>query len=114
MKTKRTVVLSLAVCVCLAVACSQALAAQAETKQKSGPALSGTLNINTATAKDLCLLPGIGKKTAENIIAYRTEHGNFKSVDGLIKVKGVGKKTLEKCKSFCTIEGETTLARVKK
>lgn len=76
--------------------------------------LSGVVNINSATAKELMLLPGIGKITAENIIAYRTQNGNFTTVDDLLKVKGLGKKTLANCVEYIVLKGESTLKKVKK
>ena len=63
------------------------------------------ININAATVKELTALPGIGKKKAEAIIAYRTENGKFNSVDDLRKVKGVGKNIFEKIKGHITAEG---------
>ena len=60
------------------------------------------VNINTAEAKDLDELPGVGPSTAENIIEHRRHSGKFKSVDDLEDVKGIGPKTLEKIKPFAT------------
>ncbi len=54
------------------------------------------VNINSADAKTLAAaISGVGLKRAEAIIAYRTQHGPFQSVDELSRVKGVGKKTVE-------------------
>jgi len=65
-----------------------------------GSAWAGDMvNINTATSQELQKVHGIGAKTAAMIVSYRDEHGAFKSVDGLLKVKGIGKKTLEKINS---------------
>ena len=58
------------------------------------------LNINTASAEELQTLPNIGESTAQRIVDYRTQHGNFASVDALQNVKGIGAKTLEKLKPF--------------
>lgn len=58
------------------------------------------LNINTATVEELQTLPNIGEATAQRIIDYRTQHGNFASVDALQNVKGIGPKTLEKLRPF--------------
>ncbi len=57
------------------------------------------------------LLPGIGKKTADAIIEYRTKNGNFTAVDDIAKVKGIGAKKLEKIKQYLVLEGETTLKK---
>ncbi len=63
------------------------------------------ININSASTKELSTIPGIGKKKAEAIIAYRTQNGSFSSIDDLKKVKGIGKKILEKIKAHITTEG---------
>ncbi len=62
------------------------------------------LNINTASAEELQTLPSIGPQTAQKIIKYREEHGDFTSVDALTGVKGIGEKTLEKLKPYISIE----------
>ena len=54
-----------------------------------------SVDINTASVKELTTLKGIGKKKAEAIVAYRKTHC-FKSVEELTKVKGIGKKIFEK------------------
>jgi competence protein ComEA len=60
-------------------------------------ALAGPVDINTADAQTLSkAIKGIGIKKAEAIVAYRKEHGAFKSVDDLAKVKGIGKGTVAK------------------
>ena len=56
------------------------------------------VDINTATAKELSVLKGIGMKKAEAIVAYRNDNGSFASVEELLKVKGIGAKILEKIK----------------
>jgi competence protein ComEA len=49
------------------------------------------VNINTADANQIAgKVSGIGQKRAEAIVAYRTEHGAFKSFDDLALVKGIG------------------------
>lgn len=52
------------------------------------------LNVNTATAAQLELLPRVGPKMAERIVAYRAAHGGFRRVQDLLAVKGIGEKTL--------------------
>ncbi len=60
-------------------------------------AFSATANINTADAATLdAAMQGVGPKSAAAIVAYRTKHGPFKSVDDLVKVKGIGPKAVEK------------------
>jgi competence protein ComEA len=53
-------------------------------------AAAGPVNLNTATAEALESLPGIGPALAGRILAWRTEHGRFMSVDELQEVSGIG------------------------
>jgi competence protein ComEA len=66
------------------------------------------IDINTATAKDLKALKGVGSKKAEAIVKYRDEHGPFQSVDELRKVKGIGPKILSDNKDKLTV-GKTAV-----
>ena len=60
-----------------------------------------------ADAAALQTLPGIGPALAERIIAYRTEHGPFRTVEELLEVKGIGEATLEKLRQEVTVGEET-------
>ena len=61
------------------------------------------ININTATAEELDLLPEIGPVRAQAIITYREEFGPFTSVEDLIYVEGIGEKTLTKILDYITV-----------
>lgn len=67
----------------------------------------GVVNINTATVAELQLLPGVGAKTADSIVAYRAKRP-FKKIDDLIRVKGIGRKTFKKLSPHLTVQGATT------
>ncbi len=58
------------------------------------------ISINTAQTGELDVLPGIGPALAHRIVAYRKEHGSFKTVEDIKKVKGIGNKLLEKMLPF--------------
>lgn len=60
-----------------------------------------SVDINSASVKELTSLKGIGKKKAEAIVAYRKKHC-FKNVNELTKVKGIGEKILKKIKKEIT------------
>ncbi|WP_162238588.1 helix-hairpin-helix domain-containing protein, partial [Paenibacillus sp. A3] len=65
----------------------------------------GKINLNTATAKQLDELPGIGASRAQAIVELRKKlGGSFKSVDQLLEVKGIGEKMLQKIKPLVTLE----------
>ena len=66
-------------------------------------AFAAQINLNTASATQLETLNGIGAAKAEAIVAYRSEHGGFKSVDELANVKGIGLKTVEKNRDQMTV-----------
>ena len=52
------------------------------------------LNLNTATAEQLDQLDGVGPVTAQKIVAYRQQHGGFRSVSELDQVPGIGPKRM--------------------
>ena len=52
------------------------------------------INLNTATADDLQQIPGIGPKTADNIIQYRNDNGPYSEYAELLNVKGISTKVL--------------------
>ena len=60
------------------------------------------IDLNTAAPEDLERLPGIGPAKAEDIAAYRAEHGPFQSVDQLTEVSGIGEATLETLRPYIT------------
>ncbi|MDR0408304.1 MAG: helix-hairpin-helix domain-containing protein [Campylobacteraceae bacterium] len=60
--------------------------------------LFAKVDINTADAKAISSIKGLGEKKAEAIVEYREKNGKFKNVDELLNVKGIGKKLLETIK----------------
>jgi len=64
---------------------------------------SNLLNVNTASASELQVLPGIGPKKADAIVNFRKENGPFRQVDDLVQVKGIGPKTLAKLRPLVTV-----------
>jgi len=91
--------------------------ARAQTPQRYNDALrfevklQGQININTATAAQLDLLPGIGPATSAKIVAYRERHP-FRHISHLMRVDGVGPKTFAAIQQYLTLDGETTLGSV--
>ncbi len=70
----------------------------------SSPSLAGTkVNINTATATELDILPGVGPITAQRIIDYRIQQGNFSNIEGIQNVPGIGQAKFDQLKDLITI-----------
>ena len=70
--------------------------------------ISGVVNVNTASAAELEMLPGIGASRAKAVIEAREAKGGFKSLDDLLAVKGIGEASLAKLRPHLTLEGKTT------
>ncbi len=62
------------------------------------------ININTAQVADLQRLPAIGQGRAEDMVAYRCEHGAFTSVAQLLEIPGIGKTTLSQVRNYITLD----------
>jgi competence protein ComEA len=61
------------------------------------------LDLNTADVRALELLPGIGPRMAERIVAYRTANGAFGSVEQLQDVPGIGPATFATLREYMTV-----------
>jgi competence protein ComEA len=69
----------------------------------AGHVNAGRVNINTASAEELDALPGIGPTTAQAIVDYRLEHGDFTAIQDVQNVPGVGPTTYDKIKDYITV-----------
>jgi competence protein ComEA len=88
---------------CLLIAlCGGAGDARAAGDKEAGPGVE-PVDINTATVEGLAAIPGIGPVTAQRIVEWREQHGPFRSVEDLMKVKGIGEKSLEKLRPYVKV-----------
>lgn len=72
------------------------------------PAFAATVNINTANAMTLSQqLKGVGPSKAQAIVAWRKQHGRFKSAADLANVKGIGLKTVQRNRDVISVDGAT-------
>lgn len=66
-----------------------------------------SVDINRADAVQIAsALDGIGQKKAEKIVAWRSEHGAFKSVDDVAAVPGIGQKLALRNKDYLQFGGK--------
>ncbi len=68
----------------------------------------GKVDINTATSQALTALEGVGEVIAERIVAFRQEHGLFKDITDIKKIKGIAEEKFEKIKNKIIIGATTT------
>ena len=68
-----------------------------------GTNASGKININTASAKELEALPGIGEVKSNAIVQYRKDYGLFRDIRDIMNVSGIGEITFENIKDLIVI-----------
>ena len=66
-------------------------------------AAAQVVDLNTADATALETLPGIGPALAERILAWRDEHGGFRSVEDLLEVSGIGEGRFAELRDRVTV-----------
>jgi competence protein ComEA len=50
------------------------------------------VNLNTATAKELETLPGIGPALAKRIVAFREKRQGFRRIEELLAIPGISER----------------------
>jgi competence ComEA-like helix-hairpin-helix protein len=71
------------------------------------------INVNTATEAQLTVLPRIGPRLAEHIVADRERNGPFESLDDLTRVHMIGPRTVEAMEPFVYIGPADALGDVR-
>ncbi len=61
------------------------------------------VEVNTASAKLLARVSGLGESLAQNVIAHRDQNGPFKTRQDLLAVSRLGPKAFEQCAGFLRI-----------
>lgn len=82
----------------------EAVATQAQPTSTTSQTTTTTVNLNTADETQLMTIPGIGPAKAASIISYRTEQGNFTTIEDVKKISGIGDKTFEKLKDYISVK----------
>jgi len=77
-----------------------------------GPFPGFPVDVNSADANSLMLLPGIGPKRAEAIMTERESRGGFTSLEALREASGVSTERFEAIKKYILIKksGDTSAA----
>jgi competence protein ComEA len=68
-----------------------------------GLTIQGLIDINSASARELEMLPGIGPVTAEKIIAYREANGPFATIEAIMEVPGIGEAKFAAIRDLITV-----------
>jgi competence protein ComEA len=62
-----------------------------------------SVDLNSATIKELEQLPGVGPTTAKAIVDFRTKTGRFRRVDDLLVIRGISESKLKKMRPYIVI-----------
>jgi competence protein ComEA len=76
-------------------------------RAEASKGVDGVVNLNTAPAAVLALLPGVGPSKAAAILAYRGRRP-FRTVDELVRIKGIGRKMVRRLRPHLAVAGPTT------
>lgn len=61
------------------------------------------VNINTATVEELTTLNGIGDSIANKIVEYRTNYGEFATIEDITAVSGIAEGKFENIRAYITV-----------
>jgi len=61
------------------------------------------VTLNTASARQLARLPGIGPARAKAIVEDRQRHGPYRRLDELTRVQGIGQATVERLRGLVRV-----------
>jgi hypothetical protein len=81
---------------------SDSMQLRADKQQRIG--IDFKININSAPAESLMLLPHVGRVISSRIISRREAGGRFASPNELIAIRGIGPKYLQEILPFITTE----------
>jgi len=76
-------------------------------RARAGKGVDGVVNLNTAPAELLSLLPGVGPSKAGAIVVYRKRRP-FRTVDELVRIKGIGRNMVRRLRPHLAVAGPTT------
>lgn len=74
---------------------------------QSVPQEEEKIDVNRATVAELERLPGVGPALAQRIVAYREEHGPFRSIEELAEVPGISARMVAEWANLVTVGSPT-------
>jgi competence protein ComEA len=80
------------------------IAGESSVQSQTSSTLIPRININTASAKELETLPGIGEGLAQRIIEHREKYGRFRRAEHLMMVRGISDKRFRALRELITVE----------
>ncbi len=66
------------------------------------------VQLNRAGREELMSIEGVDSSIADRIIAYREQHGEFKSVEDLRNVPGLDESQFDRIKNSVTVAGSAS------
>ncbi|MFA4915724.1 MAG: helix-hairpin-helix domain-containing protein [Syntrophales bacterium] len=66
------------------------------------------IDVNQTSIYDLMLIPGIGEKTAWQIIHFREMNGKLQKIESLMKIPGIKEKRLAGIRKYLYVEDNWT------
>ncbi len=89
---------------------SRWLAEPVELDRQAEHILDYQIELNEATWVEWSQLPGIGQVLAQRIVEERAEHGPFRDLEELHRVKGIGRQKIHAIRPFVKIDGRAARA----
>jgi comEA protein len=83
--------------------CSSSLSKAEGSEVEPPKAGKKKIDLNSASASELELLPRIGPVLSQRIINHRETKGKFQKIEDVMSVPGIGPKTFEKIKDLITV-----------
>lgn len=93
-------------CLLLALACALCIASMRSAMRSEVSWPDMRIDVNTATAAELEVLPGIGPSRAGAIIEWRDRRGRFRRIDDLDDVHGIGPRTIARISPWVRVSHE--------
>ena len=88
----------------IALICAISLVPETPPPADSLSHMQVSIDVNTASPRELSLLPGVGPVLAERIVENRERLGHFAATEEIGRVYGVGRKTIEQIQSYATVK----------